>query len=474
MNMEISVSDIEPNQFNPNVMPATEFESLCQEMKQAGDNHNVISSILVSPKMVFYSIPESEVEKHIGKYVIVDGEWRWKGALGTWLTIPCEVQAITEAEAKAINYRKNKERGTIDPLREAALFKNELATGLTQDQVATKYGISQPYIANRLRLVKLNVEVVKVFQNPQEKFKEITLSKYEEELKEWNKKRESSRPGGESWYRPSKPEKEDLIPHGILSPSHLEAISLLPEANQTDVARHVLARGLTAKQTEEVVQREKREIAEKREFDELLTKAITKTCPKCGQDPREVDRDTKKFRCMSYSCPPWDPMKTRKELEAEIEASKTKEEKQRIEQLRETFKEARENPSYIKLPETPEELCLLVKPWLLAKTQQLTEIDRISVYGKRRDKVMQIDFQPPQAGMQNMSLTFKVGKSEFGFNVERKDYKRENAKSRVNLGWPLKPTEKSREAIRRFFSETIKTDQDPSVNEAKTKGELKL
>jgi len=61
----------------------------------------------------------------------------------------------------------------------------------------------------------------------------------------------------------------------------------------------------------------------------------------------------------------------------------------------------------------------------------------------------------------DVTLLFRLGKTEFAFNVEPKDYKRENAKSRVNMGWSLKPNEKNRERLRRFFSEIVKTDQDP-------------
>lgn len=454
--IEISVDNIEPNRFNPNVMAPEVFRSLCEDMKQGG--HDVISPITVSEKKVFYNNPEFES----GKYVIVDGENRWKAAkeIG-WSTIACDISALTEDLAKVVNYRKNKERGTIDPLREASLFKSETES-LTQEQVALKYGVSQPFIANRLRLIKLNPEVVEAYQKPNEKFKEIQIKKHETELKEWKEKQPKN------GWKPEKPSEEDLIPRGIISSSHLEAISTLPEDRQLSVARDILSRDISAKETERLVQRVKEEIADDKRFRELLAKAVTKTCPKCGGEP-ELNYDGKTFKCSgrnsegaytAYGCPSWDPMKTKKEIEAEIQESKSEDDLKRIEELKETFKEARENPSYVKLPETPEELSNLVKPWLVRKIQEFTEVDKISVYGKRGSETFNIDFDPPSAGFTNLRLSFRFGKLEFGFNVEPKEYKRENAKSRVNMAWGMKPTEKSRESIRRFFKETVKTERD--------------
>jgi len=454
----ISVSKIEPNKFNPNVMPQEAYEALVQDMKMTGDRHDVsISPIIVSPKNVFYNDPAADPET----YVIIDGEHRWRAAkeLG-WQTIPCELHFLGEDLGKVMNYRRNRERGTVDPLKEAELFKSER---LTQQQIALKYNVSQPYVANRLRLLKLSPEVVEAYQKPDEKFKELQLRRHEEELERW-KEREKDDTSARAWVnKPEKPDQQELIPRGIISPSHLEAISTLPEERQIDVVRRILTSDVSAKETERIVQREKQEIAEQKRFKDLLEKAVTKTCPRCGLEPRENELTSEgKFRCSSYTCHTmWDPFKPRKELEAEIEAQRSEEEKRRIEELKEKFKEARENPSYIKLLETPEELSKKIKPWLLRKIQQLTEISKIDVSGKRNGQDVTLSFEPPTGGYLNLHLSFSVDNKNFGFNVESKQYKRENANSRVNLGSGLAASEKSREILRRFFREIVETEQDP-------------
>jgi ParB-like chromosome segregation protein Spo0J len=87
-------------------------------------------------------------------YEVVDGEYRWKAAKKLrWKTIRCDVRPMSLDEAKAECYRKSKERGTIDPFKEAELFKSEIDSGLTQRKVADKYGVSQGYVFESLRLM---------------------------------------------------------------------------------------------------------------------------------------------------------------------------------------------------------------------------------------------------------------------------------------------------------------------------------
>lgn len=208
--------------------------------------------------------------------------------------------------------------------------------------------------------------------------------------------------------------------------------------------------------TTDVVKRQKARIAREKRFLEALAKAKRPKCPECGGDPEGFDySDESEFRCGARHT--WKYMKTRKEVEAEKALHKTAADKERAERM----KEARENPSFIRLPDTPEELHEKVKPWLLRKIQQLTGIDKVRVFGKRGDEVVEIDYQEPSRGYQRMSLTFKVGNHSFGFDVEEKQYKTVDTKSRVDMDWNMKTNEESREALRRFFAEIVKTDKDP-------------
>ena len=151
-------------------------------------------------------------------------------------------------------------------------------------------------------------------------------------------------------------------------------------------------------------------------------------------------------------------MKTKKEVEAERVSMKQETDKEMVKRM----KEARENPRFVRMLETPEELHEKVKPWILRKVQQLTEIEKVRVWGKRGDEVVEIDYQEPSRGYQRMDLTFKVGDRTFGFNVEEKHYKKIEAKSRVDMDWNMKPTEKNRMILRYFFAKIAQTDKDPT------------
>lgn len=137
--MKISIERVIPNRFNPNSLSQDQYELLRRDVAE----HDLEYPIEVRP-----------LEN--GLYEIVDGEHRWKVCkeLG-FKEIECEVKDIGEAEAKQRNYRLNSARGTIDPLKEALLFQSEIESGMTQQQVADKYGRSQQFISSRLVLLRL-------------------------------------------------------------------------------------------------------------------------------------------------------------------------------------------------------------------------------------------------------------------------------------------------------------------------------
>jgi ParB/RepB/Spo0J family partition protein len=129
-----------PNTFNPNTMPRETYSAMLEDMRTGGLD----------------AINPIEVRPVDGKppYEIIDGESRWSGARELrWTRIRAEVKPMSLEEAKAECYRKNKERGHIDPFKEAELFKSEIDAGLTQREVATKYGVSHGYVGESLRLL---------------------------------------------------------------------------------------------------------------------------------------------------------------------------------------------------------------------------------------------------------------------------------------------------------------------------------
>ncbi len=138
---QTEIRDIVPNDYNTNVMPPDAYRRLVEDMKENGPG--AIEPIIV--------------RKAGKKLEIVDGFNRWKSAKElAWQTIPAKIIDVPLEEAKVINYRKNSERGTINPFREAELFKSEMDAGMTQQEVAERYGIERSQISYKLSLMKIS------------------------------------------------------------------------------------------------------------------------------------------------------------------------------------------------------------------------------------------------------------------------------------------------------------------------------
>lgn len=138
---EIEVREIVPNDYNPNVMSPSAYGRLVEEMREKGPS--AIDPILV---------------RRVGeKFEIINGLHRWKAAGElAWLAIPAEILDVSLDEAKVINYRKNSERGTIDPFREAELFKSEVDAGMLQKEVAERYGVERSQVGYRMSLLRIS------------------------------------------------------------------------------------------------------------------------------------------------------------------------------------------------------------------------------------------------------------------------------------------------------------------------------
>ncbi len=93
-------------------------------------------------------------------YRLVFGFRRIRAAeLAGLQAVPCTVQAMTEAEIREEQLNENLQRTDLSPLDEARGFQGYLeATKATQVELARKIGKSQPYIANRIRLLELPEE----------------------------------------------------------------------------------------------------------------------------------------------------------------------------------------------------------------------------------------------------------------------------------------------------------------------------
>ncbi|UTW05927.1 ParB/RepB/Spo0J family partition protein [Pseudomonas benzenivorans] len=142
-----------------------------------------------------------------GRYEIVAGERRWRACHQAGLEkIPAMVRDLPDEAAIAMALIENIQREDLNPIEEAvALQRLQQEFQLTQQQVAEAVGKSRVTITNLLRLIALPEEI------------------------------------------------KTLLAHGDLEMGHARALLGLPLEQQIEGARHVVARGLTVRQTEALV-----------------------------------------------------------------------------------------------------------------------------------------------------------------------------------------------------------------------------
>lgn len=142
-----------------------------------------------------------------GRFEIIAGERRWRASQQAGLDkIPAMVREVPDEAAIAMALIENIQREDLNPIEEAvALQRLQQEFELTQQQVADAVGKSRVTITNLLRLIALPDEI------------------------------------------------KTLLSHGDLEMGHARALLGLPQEQQVDGARHVVARGLTVRQTEALV-----------------------------------------------------------------------------------------------------------------------------------------------------------------------------------------------------------------------------
>lgn len=144
-----------------------------------------------------------------GRYELIAGERRWRATqLAELDRIPAIIRDVPDEAAIAMALIENIQRENLNPIEEAfALQRLQDEFGLTQAQVAEAVGKSRTTITNLLRLIQLSEDV------------------------------------------------RVMLEHGDLEMGHGRAMLTLPPEQQLQVARQVVARSLSVRQTEALVRR---------------------------------------------------------------------------------------------------------------------------------------------------------------------------------------------------------------------------
>ncbi len=150
--VEASVEDIVPNPRQPRqYMDAASLEELANSISE----HGVIQPLLVT------EIAQQERSLYAGaKYQIIAGERRWQAAKMAGLSkVPVVIKEATQDEVLQMALVENIQRADLTPLEEAAAYRQLIDEfGLTQEKVAARVGKNRVSVANALRLLNLGEE----------------------------------------------------------------------------------------------------------------------------------------------------------------------------------------------------------------------------------------------------------------------------------------------------------------------------
>lgn len=139
------ITSIEPNRNQPR----KDFdEEALNELAESIRKHGVLQPILV--------------RKSGKRYEIIAGERRWRAAkLAKFKEIPVIIKDFEDGEATEIALIENIQREDLNPVEEAQAYQRLMDSFfLTQEQVAERVGKSRAAVANRVRLLKLDSEVL--------------------------------------------------------------------------------------------------------------------------------------------------------------------------------------------------------------------------------------------------------------------------------------------------------------------------
>ena len=143
----LSELDVNTNQ------PRKKFDE--KAMKELADSikvHGVIQPIIVVKKGA--------------RYMIIAGERRFRASKMVELeTIPAIIKNYTESEIAEVGLLENLQREDLNPMECARAMKRLMDEfGWTQEKVADRLGKSRPVVANTIRLLNLEPEVVDLIE----------------------------------------------------------------------------------------------------------------------------------------------------------------------------------------------------------------------------------------------------------------------------------------------------------------------
>ena len=216
--LDVDIDQLEPNRYQPRgQMDDARLDDLARSIRSNG----VIQPIVVRRLDTAAGLPRQSGEAATAggreRYQIIAGERRWRAAQRAELSrVPVVVKDVGRDHKRLLEMAlvENIQREDLNPMEAAAAYQRLVDEfNLRQDDIAAEVGKDRATVANYLRLLKLPEEV------------------------------------------------RANVASGALSMGHARAIvALTSEASQKQLARDVVARGLSVRETEALV---KKAIADK-------------------------------------------------------------------------------------------------------------------------------------------------------------------------------------------------------------------
>ncbi len=205
---------IQPGKYQPRVdMSQESLDELADSIKAQG----LVQPIVVRPI-------------NDGRYEIIAGERRWRASKQAGLdSVPALVRDVSDRSAIAMALIENIQRENLNPMEEAnALHRLREEFSMTHQEAAEAVGRSRAAVSNLLRLRNLNDQVKRLVEN------------------------------------------------GDLEMGHARALLALEGEQQSEVANNIVEKGLSVRETEQLIRRLLKPESEKPHKSETLLEEIDK------------------------------------------------------------------------------------------------------------------------------------------------------------------------------------------------------
>ncbi len=146
---EIPIESIEPSVAQPRMR----FDPVkLQELAKSIQGNGVVQPLLVRKKGLGYEL--------------IAGERRWRAAQLAGLThVPAIVRQVADEKVLELALIENVQREDLNPIEEAHAYRKLIDTiGLSQESLADRIGRDRSYIANHLRLLRLPADIQRLVE----------------------------------------------------------------------------------------------------------------------------------------------------------------------------------------------------------------------------------------------------------------------------------------------------------------------